>query len=77
MKLQGDHLQHQESVTFSEYCDLNTITGITGNLLPLPLGVHAKFGWRRKNENEGEYIEELGKTPSSAALAFGHKILHL
>lgn len=77
MKLQGEHLQHQEGVKFSECCNLNTITGITSTLLPLSLEAHAKLGWRRENEEENGYLEELGKTPSSAVLAFSHKILHL
>lgn len=77
MKPQGEHFQHEKSVKFYKYCELNTITCITANLWPLPLGVYRKFGWRRENEKESEYIEELGKTPSSTALAFDQKILCL
>jgi len=64
MKLQGEPLQHQERVTltFSEYFNLNTITSITGMLLPLPSGTCMEFGWRRGKEEE-RHTEDLGSTP--------------
>lgn len=71
MNIQGEPLQHQERVAlkFSVYFNLNTVTSITGILLPLPLGACVEFGWRRGNEEEHRHTEDLSKAPSSAALA--------